>query len=244
MKILAHRGYSGCYPENTMTAFKKALEAGADGIELDVQLTSDGEVVIIHDERVDRTTDGEGRVRDFTLQQIQKLNAAVIKPELCCEEHVPSFREYCTWVKNTHLITNIELKTGCCWYKGLEEKTLNMVKDYGLEDRVIFSSFNPLSIVKIKKMAPNILCGLLAEHGGIDNAGDLCSEFGFEYYHPCYRELTKENAENCKEKGIGMNPWTVNDFQGFLHMKELNAKSVITNFPDLASAIEKNLSTR
>ena len=76
MKVFAHRGFSGRYPQNTMLAFQKALESGCDGIELDVQLTKDGEVVIIHDERVDRTTDGTGWVRDFTLEELKKLNAA------------------------------------------------------------------------------------------------------------------------------------------------------------------------
>ena len=77
MKVYAHRGYSGAYPENTMLAFRKAEEAGSDGIELDVQLTKDGQVVVIHDENVDRTTDGKGLVCDYTLAELQKLNAAV-----------------------------------------------------------------------------------------------------------------------------------------------------------------------
>ena len=76
MTIVAHRGYSGCYPENTMLSFEKAVEAKTDEIELDVQLTRDGQVVVIHDEKVDRTTDGVGNVRDFSLKEIQKLNAS------------------------------------------------------------------------------------------------------------------------------------------------------------------------
>ena len=232
MKILAHRGYSGKYPENTMTAFKEALKAGADGIELDVQLTKDGQVVIIHDEKVDRTTDGQGWVKDFTLEEIKKLNANRTKPESIESESIPSFDEYCKWAADNTLITNVELKTGKYYYRGLEEKTLEIVRKHGIEDRIIFSSFNPLSVYKIKQLAPEIPCGLLAEYGGIEMAGDLCSDFGFEYYHPSKDELTEENIENCNERGIGLNVWTVNDQDKFLWCKKIKVNSVITNYPE------------
>ena len=96
----AHRGYSGKYPENTMLAFRKAAEAGADGIELDVQLTRDGEPVIIHDELVDRTTDGTGRVKDFTLAELQALDASYIYTGQYGRNPIPTLREYCEFVKD------------------------------------------------------------------------------------------------------------------------------------------------
>ena len=111
MKVMAHRGYSGAYPENTMLAFRNA-EGKADAIELDVQLTKDGYVVVIHDERIDRVTDGEGFVRDYDLKDLQKFNAAKNKSDVSKFEYIPTFEEYCAWVKNTNLETNIELKTG------------------------------------------------------------------------------------------------------------------------------------
>ena len=110
MKVYAHRGYSGKYPENTMLAFKEAEKTGCYGIELDVQLTKDGEVVIIHDERVDRTTDGTGWVRDFTLKELKKLNAAAAWNGKYGFEPIPTMEEYCQWVKDTNLVTNIEIK--------------------------------------------------------------------------------------------------------------------------------------
>jgi glycerophosphoryl diester phosphodiesterase len=81
MKVMAHRGYSGKYPENTMLAFEEAAKTGADGIELDVQLTKDGQVVVIHDERIDRTTDGSGWVKDYTYEELKKFNAARVKAD-------------------------------------------------------------------------------------------------------------------------------------------------------------------
>ena len=93
-KNVAHRGFSSHYPENTMLAFEHAVAAGCDGIELDVQLSKDGQVVIIHDEMVDRTTDGTGLVRDYTLEELQKFNAAAKFASPCQPQHIPTLREY------------------------------------------------------------------------------------------------------------------------------------------------------
>ena len=97
---IAHRGYSGNYPENTMLAFRKAVEAGADGIELDVQLTRDGEPVILHDEQVDRTTDGTGWVKDLTLAELRKLDASYLYTGQYGFNPVPTLREYCEFIRD------------------------------------------------------------------------------------------------------------------------------------------------
>lgn len=231
MKVFAHRGYSGRYPENTMTAFKKAYEAGADGIELDVQLSRDGEIVIIHDEKIDRTCDGEGFVKDYDLLELKKFNAAVLHNDMVLEERIPSLREYLEWVKNTDLITNIELKSGVYYYDGLEEKTVKMVREFGLQDKVILSSFNHPSVMLVKELMPEAKCGFLTENGGIENAGIYCKQFGMEYYHPDRRDLTLENAKNCLDNGIGINVWTVNDMESFERLCDFNVTSIITNYP-------------
>ncbi len=233
MKIFAHRGYSGRYPENTMLAFKKAYEAGAHGIELDVQLTKDGTVVVIHDERIDRTTDGVGFVRDYTYEELSQFNAARLHRETSAFEKIPSFEEYCQWVKDTPLITNVELKTGVYYYERIEEKTLELVKKYHLEDRIIFSSFNHLSVIKMKELAPEIPCGALVEREGIGNAGFYCSRFGFEYYHPDIHELTQEAVMECKNHGVSLNVWTVNDLDGMDKCFRWGCEGMITNFPEM-----------
>lgn len=158
---MAHRGYSGKYPENTMLAFEEAAKTGADGIELDVQLTKDGQVVVIHDERIDRTTDGTGFVKDYTYEELKKFNASKVTGDRYEFQHIPTFEEYCAWVKDKNLVTNVELKTSIIYYPEIEEKTLEIIRRYGLEDRIIFSSFNHLSILKMKELAPEIPCGAL-----------------------------------------------------------------------------------
>ena len=234
MKVFAHRGYSGKYPENTMEAFRGAFAAGADGIELDVQLSKDGQLVIIHDETLDRTTTGKGYVKDYTLSELKQLDAS---GKLFSGLQLPSFEEYCEWVKNTPLITNIELKTSIVYYEEIEEKTAEMVKAFRLEDRVIFSSFNHLSIVRMKQLLPECPVGALVEHDDRRNAGYYCSKFGFEYYHPDGSLFTKENAENCREHGVGVNVWTVNDLKMFENMTDWGVDGVITNYPKVLAEL-------
>ena len=124
IKNFAHRGFSGKYHENTLLAFEKAVEAGADGIELDVQLTKDGEVVIIHDETIDRTTDGKGFVADYTYDELKKIDASYIYKNHYGFNKIPTLKEYFTLIKDTKIITNIELKTGINEYLGIEKKFL------------------------------------------------------------------------------------------------------------------------
>ena len=115
MLNIAHRGFSGKYPENTLLAFQKGIEAGADGFEFDTHLTKDGEIVIIHDERLDRTTNAQGFVKDYTLEELRKVDASKPFPE-CGFCGIPTLLEYFELIRCRNLITNIELKNGIFWY--------------------------------------------------------------------------------------------------------------------------------
>ena len=144
-KVFAHRGASGYAPENTLEAFALAGEQGAQGIELDVQLTKDGEVVVIHDETIDRVSTGKGAVRDYTLEELRRFSFHNHKKEYEGVQ-IPTLREVLEQVKPGGMEVNIELKTGIYWYPGLEEKTVELVKAAGMENRVIYSSFNHYSV--------------------------------------------------------------------------------------------------
>lgn len=233
MIIYAHRGSSGKYPENTMLAFEKAVEEGCDGIELDVQLTKDGRVVVIHDEDVMRTTGAEGAVRDYTLEELKKLDAGIVKEGAYGFQAIPSFEEYCEFAASHKIITNIEIKTGVYYYEGIEEKVVELLRRYHLEDKVLFSSFNHLSILELTRIAPEIPCGALLGKKGLGNAGYYCSKFRFKYYHPDFNSLTKEDVENCKNHGIGLNVWTVNSTEEFNRLYDWKCDGAITNYPGL-----------
>ena len=236
MKNFAHRGFSGKYPENTMLAFRKALECGADGIEMDVQLTKDGELVVIHDERVDRTTNGTGYVRDYTLDELRKLDASYIYSDKVGFQTIPTFDEYCQWVSGTPLVTNIELKTGVYPYPGIEAKVLPVLQRYHLEEKVIISSFNHESVLRMKALAPDLKYGLLTETWLI-NPGAYTESVGVQCYHPYYGRLTAEPVAEIKSHHIEINTFTVNDEASVKQLRDYGVDCVIGNFPDMVKRV-------
>lgn len=235
-KIFAHRGYSGKYPENTMLAFKKALECGVDGIELDVQLTKDGEVVIIHDETVDRTTDGKGYVVDYNYSELAKLDASFKFKEFGFNG-IPTLREYFELVKDSDIVTNIELKTSVNQYLGIEKKVLDLIEEYKLQERVIISSFNHFSVLRMKKIAPKLKYGFLSEDWIID-AGRYTNYYGIECYHPRFNNLIPEVIEELKKYNLEINTWTINEEKDMEYLYSHGIDRVITNFPELAKEVK------
>lgn len=235
-KNFAHRGFSGNYPENTMLAFEKALEAGADGIELDVQLTKDGEIVIIHDETIDRTTDGIGEVASYTYDELKKFDASFIFRGQMGFNKIPTLREYFDFVKDTNLITNIELKTGINEYIGIEQKVWDLIQEYNLADRVIISSFNHYSILRMKETAPELKYGLLSEVWIVD-AGKYTHNLGVKCYHPHFANLTKEIVKEIKSYGIEINTFTVNREEDIKDLISKGIDIIIGNYPDLTKKV-------
>lgn len=233
---IAHRGFSGEYPENTMLAFRKALEAGSDGIELDVHLTRDGQVVIIHDEALVRTTGEKGCVHDYPLEELRRFDASKIKPGKFDFEPIPTLEEYFDWVMTTDLITNIELKNGIVWYEGMEQKVIDMIRARHLEKKIIFSSFNHESIRLCEKLAPDIERGFLYGDWLLDG-GKYAKAHGVQYMHPNYITLTKESVDEIYGEGIRINTWTVNEEADMHRMLDFGVNAIITNFPDRLASI-------
>lgn len=235
-KIFAHRGYSGKYPENTMIAFKKALECGVDGIELDVQLTKDGEVVIIHDETIDRTTTGKGFVVDYTYEELEKFDASFKFKDLGFNK-IPTLREYFQLVKDYDIVTNVELKTGINEYLGIEEKVWELIKEYNLEEKVIISSFNHFSVMRMKNIAPQLKYGFLSEDWIID-AGKYTHSHGVQCYHPRFNNLVPDVIKELKKYNLEINTWTVNLEEDMRYLYSNNIDVIITNYPELAQEIK------
>lgn len=247
VKILAHRGASGYAPENTISAFKLAEKLKADGIELDVQLTKDGEMVVIHDEKINRTSDGSGFVKDYTLKELKKLNFNASFKNYKFEE-IPTLEEVFNLYKNNNMIINAELKTSLIQYPGIEEKILKLAQQAGMENRIIYSSFNHFSIKKIKELNSDAVTGMLFSDG-IVNITDYASSLKVSYLHPATYSLYYENfIENALAAGLKLNVWSysaeddidfINSNKDLLNSGKINA--LITNFPDKAlSALIKN----
>lgn len=237
-KNIAHRGFSGRYPENTMLAFQQALAADCDGIELDVHLTRDGHVVIIHDESIDRTTNGKGLVRDYTLEELQTFDAYGKFQGEYGFQHIPTLEEYFDLVAQSPIFTNIELKNNIYYYTGLEEKVIALIRRYRLEERVLFSSFNHCSMLLCKRLAPEIPTGFLTDEP-IGNAGIYVRKFGADFWHPNFQKLTQEEIAMCQAQGVGINAWTVNKQVDMKRLTALAFHGVITNFPDRMKKVQK-----
>ena len=230
-KNIAHRGFSGRYPENTMLAFQKALDAGADGIEFDVHLSKDGELVIIHDELLDRTTNAAGLVQDRTLRELRELDASADFPGVYGKNQIPTLEEYFELIRGKNILTNIEIKTGVIWYPGIEKKVLDVVDRFGRRKDTIISSFNHFSILRMKELAPDIVCGFLEESRIIGPAA-YCAKHKVECWHPLCYDMTEDVVRELREQNIQINAWTVNRREDMEDMLRKGIDGVITNFPD------------
>lgn len=237
--IFAHRGFSGYYPENTMLAFQKTAEESlADGIELDIQMTKDGELVIMHDETLDRTTNGSGYLKDYTLEELKTLSVGVNVKGFFPRQTIPTLREYFTWLKTTKLITNIELKTSVFEYKGIEEKLIAMVHEFGLEEQIWYSSFNHYTIAKVKELMPEAKCGLLMDTW-LMNVGSYAASQNAATVNACSWFCCKEGvAEDLHAHGIKLQAWTPNDADLMKKLVDCGTDVLITNFPDIASKVK------
>jgi glycerophosphoryl diester phosphodiesterase len=229
--VWAHRGASGYAPENTLEAFQKAIDLKADGIELDVQMTKDGRLVIIHDETVNRVSDARGWVKDFTLEEIRKLNVNLRFPEYGAVK-IPTLEEVYRLMQDTRLMINVEIKSGIVFYKDIEEKVMELTRRMGLQERIIYSSFNHYSVMKLKKLDPSVKTGFLYEDGYLDMP-QYAAKHGVEALHPALYNLQYPNfIEDCRVRNIKVRPWTVNETEEMKLLCGLKIDAMITNYPD------------
>jgi len=239
--IHAHRGASSMYPENTMESFSAAIEQGADCIELDVHLTKDGHIVVAHDARLERVSNGSGYINDFTLEELKSLDFSRLFPSgPACR--IPRLSEVFRLVKPSALMLNIELKTTERLYPELPEKLNAMACDYGMEERVIYSSFNHYSLQAIKKINASAKIGLLYELAMVD-PWVYAKYTGADAIHPHYSVVAAlpETVARCHENGVLVNVWTVDDPQIIKLMLKCGVDGIITNKPDIAAACRNEL---
>lgn len=235
--VFAHRGASGYAPENTLEAFELAYRLGAEGVELDVHLTRDHELVVAHDERIDRVSDEIGRICDMTLTDLKKILFNRTHPEYK-DARMPTLKEVFELLKPTGMQINIELKNSVLPYEGLEEKCLELAAKTGMEDSVCYSSFNHGSMVRLKNMNPEARCGLLYDCCLV-NPWAYAAALKVDALHPSYYELTMipDECDKAHELGLRVNTWTVNDERAMRQVVSCGADIMITNYPDRAKVV-------
>ena len=234
--IQAHRGASAYRPENTLEAFSLAIEQGADGIELDVHLTKDGQVVVAHDARLERVSDGTGLINGYTLEELKSLDFGKLFPDQG-PHRIPSLAEIYTLIKPTSMMVNIELKTIELLYPELPGKLAALEREYAMEERVMYSSFNHYSLLELKKLNPAAKIGLLYELGMVD-PWVYANYVKADAIHPHYFVIAvlPETVARCHDNGVMVNVWTVDEPGAIKKMIECGVDAIITNKPDVAVA--------
>jgi len=237
-KIIGHRGGATGYPENTLIAFRKAVELGADGVEFDVQLTKDGEVVVIHDEFIDRTMNGSGLVKNHTLKELKMMNVGEFFSSDFKEEKIPTLKEVLEIVKGLEII-NIELKNYLSYPK-LEEKVLKLVDQFKIRDKVIISSFNHYSLEKVKKLQPAAKTGALLMSKMI-NPSDYVFKRGFNSLHMHFLTFDQKIIEKSHFMGIETCAYTVNYPSAAADLLKNGIDMIITDDIEMVQKVrEKN----
>lgn len=246
-------------PENTLEAFQAAADCGADGVELDVQLTRDGEVVVIHDERVDRVAGGlsTGWVKDFTLKELQAIDVSKARAEYSWftnaqDCRIPTLREVLELIEPTGMEVNIEFKTSLVNYDDpssgeytdvkpghIVEKTFAIVSGTGMSGRVVYSSFNHYTVRRVHELRPEVPCAPLFDEVLAD-PWEYAATLGAKGIHPDYHTLIMypDYVDRCHDAGIAVRAWTVDDPTDIAELIRQDTDVIITNEPDVALRVE------
>jgi glycerophosphoryl diester phosphodiesterase len=226
--VFGHRGASAYAPMNTIPAFELAHQQGADGIELDVHRTKDGEVVILHDFSVDGTTNGTGEIKDMTLTQLKKLDAGAWFSPSFVNTRIPTLEEVFLAV-GRFLFINIEIKSQTIESDGLEALVATLIHKYGMTERVIVSSFNPYVLMRFRGIFADVPLGYLTAPNEIIPAPEGLT---FEAHHPYQAILDNATIAQYKSQADFINTWTVNDPVRARELAQMGVNGLITDKPD------------
>jgi len=228
---IAHRGSSGSYPENTRLAFEKAIEAGADMIEMDCRLSKDGHVVVIHDDRLDRTARAKGFVKGKTLKQLKKLDVGAWLKKSFKGERILTLEEILEIVSGKVEI-NLEIKSVLHGPLGIELKVLFIVSHFDYLERAIFSSFDYQSLRRLRELAPDVRIGVLYGAGIKDNPFQAAREMNAYSLHIQREFATPHFLEEARELGLKSFVWTVNEVKEMEKFLSLGVDGIISDFPE------------
>ena len=240
-KTWAHRGASAYAPDNSMPAFELAVKMNADGIEIDTHLTKDGVPVLCHDDIIDNVSDGSGRVRDYSLEELRKFNFNRHFPHLG-KVGIVTLEELYVFAKRSGIYINTEIK----YYDNEKWEELNwaalkIAKKTGMEDSIIYSSFNHQYLSELKKKLPSTKIGLLYSEY-IEAPWDVAKKYNADALHPWHERLYEQNmVEECHKSGVMVNPWTIDVETDIRKAIKIGADAIITNKPDVTLNIINEL---
>lgn len=232
--IIGHRGAAGEAPENTLGSFLLAVEQGAHAIELDIHLSADGEIMVIHDHTIDRTTSGAGAVKDMTVSELQKVDAGVKFPDTYAGERIPTLEEVFDALP-AHTLINVEIKSG---RHEIEEKLVALMKRKNRMETVFVSSFDHKSLQVLKRLEPEVKIGLLYAVNFADHVKAAASvEEPVYSLHPAHHAIDDEDIRQAIASGLQVYPWTVNQEADMLRLLDCGVSGIITDFPGRLQAL-------
>ena len=231
--IFGHRGASAYAPMNTIPAFELAAEQGADGVELDVHLIKDGELIIVHDFTIDHTTDGTGTVTDKTLAELKEYDAGSWFDAKFAGEKLPTLDEVFEAVGD-RLYINVEIKSLSREADGTEEVVAECIQRHNMSERVILSSFNPYVLKRFRPIAPDIPLGYLLHPASLTpESHTILPPTDYEALHLYHEMIDQDQLNFAKTHSHPINTWTVNDTDIALRLKNQGVQGIITDKPDI-----------
>ncbi|MBM4457289.1 MAG: glycerophosphodiester phosphodiesterase [Chloroflexi bacterium] len=232
---VGHRGAKGHAPENTLASFNRAVELGVNAVETDVHLSQNGEVVLIHDHTVDRTTDGHGYVKDMTTVELKKLDAGGWYGPEFAGQRILTLAELLTWAKGRVGVA-IEIKNGPIYYPGIAEKVVRLVRQHDMTRQALLLSFDHLVLREAKMIAPEIAAGILYVGRLVDPVA-AARAAGADAIHPQWAFVTPDLVQAAHAAGLAVSPWCPNDLPALQRLSEMGVDSVGTDYPELFDQI-------
>ena len=230
-RIFGHRGSMGYAPENTFASFELAVKQGVDAIELDVHLTADGEVVVIHDALLDRTAGGEGLVGEKRLAELKTLDVGVHFAPHFAGERIPTLGELLAWARGK-CVLDIEIKGGPWPYAGLEEKVVSLIRKHEMIDQTIVISFDHPTVARVRALAPEIAAGTLWNCRPIDPVA-VAQAAGANAILPFWSHCDQETVDKAHAAGLSVHPWATSEPRVIERLITMGVDSICSNHPDL-----------
>ncbi len=239
--IIAHRGASAYFPENTMIAFKKAIELGAEMIELDVALSKDGVPVVFHDARLNKHTNGRGYLSNYTLNELKQLDAGSWFDPQFSNQKIPTLEEVLKFASGTIAI-NIEIKREAVSdsiFGGIEQKVIQLVNEFDMQNHVLFSSFDYRALLHLKQLAPDIPVALLYNRRQSNRLlpNQLVKKYGVDAFNCSYRQLSRKWIANLNKYRIPSFIYTVNSKKRMQKLIEGGVNGIFTDKPDVLQTV-------
>ena len=235
--VVGHRGAMGHRPENTMASFAHALQLGADWIELDVHLSQDGVAVVIHDETLDRTTNGHGLVRDHSLAALKHLDAGGWFGPEYVGQRIPTLEEVLDWANEQNTVVDIEIKNAPLYYPGIEQAVVDALRRTAMVEQSIVISFDHRAVGRTRALEDRVATGVLYACRPADGGIGLARAVNADALLPHWAYVTPEDVEAAHQAQLAVAPWATSDPAILRQLIQAGVDAIGTNHPDVLRAL-------